>query len=518
MSATRKDSSSIARKAKPFAIVLIPLLGALAALFWLLTAYHSPFNPRILALVASRQSQATPALAWRCRRAGWAGHPGRLRISGLHLLSSCSDELSFDEINVRLHPRSFFRRILSIRDVRAQGVRFLLRIDPHVPFLLPPLPDSFDADHMPEVLLQDLEGLVVNQSPSHENVAAIHFSSGIVQACSSPLRTQGPAFGFHIHADAAIDNHPPAPLRAQGFANPRNLDPQHLDLDFDLTLEHLPITALATDRSRKIPFIAQSGALAIHLNLCARDGRLSGLFSLRIRDLVLRENPLAPHAKFLTLSLKAWQSLARQSNGNIDADADIKGTVLAPVVPIGLVLQDQVQRIGGNVVVHLASQLPGDGAKQWAKQLENQRSSNQRHDDIQKIMRLPEHERHFERGRHFDRIVKNHLQASQEYLKQVELFPSHDHLAVQALFAASTNHFQLEDPRQAMSLLRRILNEYPSHPDADNALFNKIEMARKIRDFPKADSLCREFLERFPRSDLAERVKHIRKEIASFVW
>lgn len=490
-----------------------------AAVFWLFTAYHSPINPWLLRRLAAHHRRTRSGLEWSCRRAGWAGLFSQIRLRHVHLRLAGSDSVDIREVEIRIRRRPLLARRLSIRSIRIDEVRFESTLEPAAAWPVPALQGAFDTARMPDITIQPVNGRIHVPDPEAAGPTLIEIAGGRIHAALSSPSARKTSYAFDLRAELAVNGHAPAPLSIRGWVNPRLPDPDKLDLDLDLTLDALPMPSLTARHTRRIPFIADRGTLAMLVNLRAREGRLSGLASLRIRDLIVRENPDAVNAHFLTLSFHAWQFLARQRNGHIDADAQIQGTVHAPLIPIGHVLQQQAGHIGRNVAVRLLDTLPGPGTDRQAKRLEASRDSAGRHDDILKIARLPEHERHYERGRHYERIVKGYATAAEEYRRQADRFPAQTNLAVLALMASARVHARrLDQPDQARTDLRRVLDTYPGHPDADDALFEMIRIAEDRRDFPVADRLCREFLERFPRSEFTPKIQAIRTRIRPFVW
>lgn len=492
-------------------------VAALAA--WLVTAYDSPLNPVTLRVLSALHRRTGADIEWTCRRAGLGRWPTHLRASGIWLRTAEGDTIEVEDLRVHYRARLLLVGRLSLRSIRLHRVQVAAVADPDTPLILPPLPAALDRTRLPHISIQPLTFRLLVIDPEADGPTEAVWTNGFFRANYSTERAAGPAYEFQSRGDLVVNHHEPAALAIHGWLDPQTLDMDRLDLDADLSLQDLPMPALTAQRSRRIPFLADQGTVSLFLSLCAREGRLSGLASLRIRDLTIRPNPGAAGARFLTLGFEAWQFLARQRNGWIDADATLRGTIREPEIPLGHVLQHQAGMIGRNIAIRLFDALPGDPTTWRADRIETERDAYRRHDDILKIARLPEAERHYERGRHYENVVKNYATAVEEYQLQAARFPGEADWAVRALMAsAAVRDRHLNDPQGARADLRRILHDYPAHPRADNALYEMIRIAEGRREYPEAHGLCDEFLRRFPRSEFAERVRTLQARIRRFVW
>ncbi|OGV62122.1 MAG: hypothetical protein A2498_07870 [Lentisphaerae bacterium RIFOXYC12_FULL_60_16] len=499
--------------------------AAVWAILWLLTAFDSPLNPWLLRRAAAFQRTIEPNLEWSCARAGIGKLPNRLQARDLRLKAPGLESLTVETVMIKYRLLPLLIGRISARSIRVTGVRVQTTVDlaampaGTTPTNVPPPPAALDLARLPNIEVTPITVSLRLLDPASDVPIEIRLTNGNIRASITRQRTEGLPYEFTAQANLVVNHRDPAPLLLHGFLDPHSLTPAELDLDADLSLDQFPMTALTATRPRSVPFIAESGILTVRLGLCARDGRLSGLASLRIQDMTIRENTGADNARFITLPFNAWQFLTRQRNGTVEAETEIHGTLLQPVVPIGKVLQNQAGNVGRNLTVRMLEAIPLDATRDLANRIETNRTAISRHDDILKIARLPEFEQHYERGRHYERILKGYPAAVEEFKRQVERFPTQTNLAVQALMASALlHHKELEESRAALADLRRILDDYPSHPDADNALFEMIRIAENQRDYPETDRLCREFQQRFPGSEFARNIRDTLARVRRFVW
>jgi TolA-binding protein len=214
-----------------------------------------------------------------------------------------------------------------------------------------------------------------------------------------------------------------------------------------------------------------------------------------------------------------WEMLVRDGKGKVKVDVDIGGRLLHPEIPIGPVLAAQLGTAGRKAATGVLSIVPigivQDIGESWEKNVEDQA----RYDDVLKIARLDPKEQHFERARHYEKVVKSYKMAVEEYTAQVREYPKEADLAVRSLaMMAEIQARQLKDPPGAIATLRRLVEAYASHPDADDAMLRMIDISAESKDYSNADKLCTEFGEKFQGSGLAESVAERRRRIAKYVW
>ena len=492
---------------------------AAAALLWLLSAYHSPLNPLLIRRLTAPDGPSKTAEQLLVRRAGFSGGPHRLRISGMQFSAPWLGELAVSEIIISYRLLPLLTGRFSCRTLQLTGVEFYGEVDPESEVTLPPLPAALDLSTLPDISVSPINVKMIILDPNADAPMRLGLTNGTFTAKTVRAPETGPPYQFSYHSSVDINQGTPAALKISGHLDPLTMNAEQLNIDVDLALEAVSLPALTATGSRAIPFIAEKGRLSLYMELCARHGRLSGLASLRIAEMAIKQNPGAENARFITLSFSAWNFLARQRNGRVEADAEIRGTVAQPVVPIGQILQAQAGNIGRSLTTRVLDAMPFEATREQSERIDARREAASRHDDILKISRLPAHERHFERGRHYERVVRGYPAAVNEYQLQVKNYPAETNLAVQALMhCANVRASHLNQHTQAMQDLRRILNEHPHHPQAPDALLEKIRIAESLRQYPQAAQLCNEFSEKFPSSNHIRTVNTIQNRIRRFVW
>lgn len=495
------------------AVILITVFG------WLLTAYHSPLNPLLIKLVTAPVAQSGNGEQLSIRRAGLSGGPHRLRISNMQFSAPWLGQLDVADIIVGYRLRPLLAGRIACHTMLISDVVFTGEVDPESEVVLPPLPAVLDLTTLPDI---SISPIVVNMKildPNAQEPMRLNLTNGTIRTQMIRKPVKALPYTFEYICSIIINEGPPAGLTISGVLDPFAMNPETLNLDLDLALKSVSLPSLTATGSRSIPFIAENGNLSIYMEMCARHGRLSGLASLRIVEMAIRQNPGADNARFITLSFSAWNFLARQRNGSVEADAEIRGTVSQPEIPIGQILQAQAGNIGRSLTTRVLDAMPFESTREQSGRIDARREAAARHDDILKISRLPMHERHFERGRHYERVVRGYPTAVSEYLLQVEKYPEETNLAVQALMhCAQIRSRHLDQHNEAMQDLRKILNDYPDHPQAPDALLEKIRIAETLRQYPQAAQLCNEFTERYPTSSHSRTVTTIQNRIRRFVW
>jgi hypothetical protein len=506
---------------------------------WLLTAYRSPINPILIRWASRHQGDIT----WSVQRAGLYGGPHRLRVDDLQLRAPGLGEVKAESIQIGYRILPLVTGRVSLRSIAITGFSYAGVIDPEskvehkavtVPeskaeneaviepeseVARPALPAALDLKRPPTVDIRPLAISMTILDPPSDAPLRIDITNGFIVAKMHPSASRQPPYAFQFEAQAVVNQGNTADIKIAGQLDPATLETNALNLDADVALTDLALTDVTATGSTRFPFIAEQGKLHLDLNLCARDGRLSGLASMRIQDMVIRQNPNAENARFLTLTFNAWHFLARQHNGRVEAEADIGGSVLQPIVPLGQVLQHQAGQIGRGLTTRMLDAIPLEATREQAEQITERREAKARHDDILKIARLPEYERHFERGRHYERIVRAYPNALSEYQLQVERYPAHTNLVVQALMHGARLRFQhMKEADAALADLRRILDNHPLHDAADEALYEMIRITESQRDYQHTARLCDEFLTRFPDSPHGRQVIKTKERIRRFVW
>ena len=74
------------------------------------------------------------------------------------------------------------------------------------------------------------------------------------------------------------------------------------------------------------------------------------------------------------------------------------------------------------------------------------------------------------------------------------------------------------DTPAALRTLRRIVDTFHDHAEADDAMWRMIELAVDTRDYPRAGDLCDEFVTLFPHSALLGKVRDCRRNIERYIW
>ena len=90
------------------------------------------------------------------------------------------------------------------------------------------------------------------------------------------------------------------------------------------------------------------------------------------------------------------------------------------------------------------------------------------------------------------------------YIEFADKYPDDD-LAPEFLFKAGQRCNVTGEHRQAISLFQRVIDTYPKHKIAEEALFLQAYVyENSIADFAKAAETYKSFIEKYPNSDLAE--------------
>ena len=495
----------------------------LCALLWLFTSADSPVPPLLCRVAVRRALTGTPVTAFDVRRIGLGLWPGHFRLGGVSCRAGALGTVTLARMDTRFRLLPLLGGTLSLRSVEVDGLS--IELDATQP--VPPLPAGGDTPppalrpdlaRLPVILVTNVSLHVTISTSTSPPPSVVTITNLALDVTPDPGPDAALPMLVRLTARCSVDGGDAATIHATGAVGIDGPAPEGINADVDFALKGLPLADLNNLLREAAPFLVDSGGLDGYFNACCREGRLSGLASFTTHRAEIRPNE-GGGSKFLELSFKAWQFLVRQRDGVVSADCPISGTLVEPVVPFGPVLREQAAASGRNLGVRLLDKIPLGISKDAAATWEEKAAEKDKHDDILKISRLESVETHYQRGRHYEKQVKNYRTAVREYEAQVTAHPGETDLAVQSLRAmAALQHKHLDDPAGAMQALRRVVDDYRKHRDADDAMATLIDLAEETRDYPQADRLCREFLEIFPHSALVEDIRKQHRAIRKFVW
>lgn len=518
MSAERTSRRRILiRVSTAIAIVLVAAV--------VLLAQWSPVANALFQAVATSLVKGYPELSVQFNRAGLRGPANTFAVSDFCCNVTNFAEARLDQLTIKYRLRPLLHGKGSLREITLSNL--VLRVDATKP--LPAVlrgkpgkeeksPSRLDLKRPPDVDIRNAVISVtcaVTTSPSPATVVLTNMTLALGRGCVPEGALPYP---FELRGAVCVDGGSPAAIACSGAARPDTLGADTADIDVSFSLNKFKLSDLNGALSVASPFVVETGEMDCSFSARCREGRLAGLVTITTSNLVIRPNKKGS-STFMQLSLDTWMILVRDQKGIIRVDCPIGGTLLQPVIPVDSVLAGQIgtagRKIGAGVLDTVSVGLLHGVGNSWETSVDDRN----RYDDILKVERIDPRERHFERARHYEKIVNDCATAVKEYTAQVTAFPAETNLAVRSLLAtADIRNQRLADPKGAIAALKAIVETYHVHPDADDAMLKMIDILIEQKQYPDAYSLSREFGGKFPRSGLATQVEERRARIAKFVW
>jgi TolA-binding protein len=525
----KRDASSPKRSLKRRLLIRAGIaIAILVALIHVLFGVWSPIAQIICRSVVRKSSERVPELTVGIRRAGVTPALNGASILGLNVAASDFGSISIDKVTVRLQMAKLLTGRVVIHSIIAQDLCLRVDATQPTPSFLPVVTEG-DMDSMAEsrtfsmISVNDIPDVRLGGTLSFRLLLAtngvpteIMLTNMVVVMEDSTNTSSALPMSFHGDGKLLIDNGSEATVKYYGGIDPRT-DIDTMNMSLDLSILDIPLSDLNATVLQTAPLYFKEGTVSLHCSVRCRDGRLSGLASFNSKGMKITDNPRDRGGKFLGLTASLWEKLASRDGGIIIADCDIGGTLRDTIIPVRAALAEQALAVGEGAA--LKTMVLAPGLADISKAIQKHSVEKNRYDDILKISRLPREVRHYERGRHYENSVKNYEIAAKEYRAQVAEFPTKEEEAVDALFALSKLQYEeLDREAQAIETLREVLTAYPRHVKADDALLKMITIAEDIKLYPQANTLCIEFLDKFPNSALKKKAISLHKKIRPLVW
>jgi hypothetical protein len=501
---------------------IIAAVLAVSSPWWLL-GYHSPVAQAVYRAVSRVVLTEFPGVTFKFGRMGVMPGLRTFAIRDIRATAGGAADTRIDSVVCRYSLLPLARGRLCVRDTTIDGVRVVSDTTEPVPDCLTtqiqPVPVDVRMDSLDRFLVTNVSAVVRCRTATNAPECRITLTNAFLRLHRLPSAESSLPYSFSVFSAYFIDEGSNMFLSAIGRCSLDAKSESDVNVDLDVTATNICLPDLNPLLAGASPFLIRTGAMDYYLNMICRGGQLSGITSIKTRGLSLLHNTGSIGTGFLRLSFDAWRFLAQQRNGSIEADCNISGTISKPVVPIGNVLKDQAVGAGRNMGIKIVEKIPTGFTRNMAARWESDSADRSRYDNILKISRLDPSEQHFEKGRHYREIVRNYKLAIDEFLLQASEYPESEGLAVRALMAAADLlRNRLRDLPQAAGTLRRLVERYPKHQDADDAMLAMVEIAVEQKRYPDADVLCDEFREKFVHSELLPKIAEIKKSIADFVW
>ncbi|MBM4148302.1 MAG: hypothetical protein FJ224_04595 [Lentisphaerae bacterium] len=503
----------------------IPLLILAAATSpWWLLSIRSPFSRLFYYGAVKMALLDFSGVDVRFGRMGLEPGFASFRAEDMKITAGAAIESRVNSVVVRYSLPHMLNRRLAPSEIVVDGVRTVATTSEPLPDSLvhmkpTPLPVEIDFSRLSILLVSNVSSAVrFRPLPDADEVSVLLTNAVFLLRQASDTNPVVP-YSFAFEGRFAVSSNALSSFRGAGRCAMDRLSPSELDADLDLEMRGVPIRQINPLLLAVAPFTARAGEFDYFINACCRSGRLSGITSLKTTGLRIQPNVRTAGTGLLNLSFNSWHFLIGQRDGTIEADCPVGGTVLEPQMPILAVLREQAITVNRNLRIRAADSIPTGTSRFMADKWEREASERSRYDDILKISRLEPAVRHFERGRHFEEIVRNFEFAAREYTLQVDEYPGERATGARALRAAARLYIdRLDNTAAAVAALRRLAAAYPDNPDADDALADAIDLLVEMKRYPEADAACDEFRRAFPHSSLRQQVEWVQRSISNLVW